>query len=198
MLRSTQWIMNDWRKRHKMCKMHLPPYMALVIKVCYCTLSAPPCRDAGWQLGTWPTHWTTKWEKWPAFTSSFKNSFTSCQIPLWPGTCTRAAGQDWAWAHRPCWPSSYQPDPAHRSSRQLILLCQGFLASLLLFFLPLHFPRYLWCALGKEQVIIRVPETLLLLVYTITVQYVHLKASAERISPAKCWALNKLSAGGEH
>lgn len=137
----------DWRKRHKECAMHLQPYMALVIKVCYCTLSAPPYpqkgRDAGWQLGTGPTHWTTKWEKWPAFTSSFKNSFTSCQIPLWPGTCTGAAGQDWAWVHRPCWPGSYQPDPAHRSSRQLILLCQGFLASLLFFFffffLPLHF-----------------------------------------------------------
>lgn len=79
-------------------------------------------------------HWTTKWEKWPAFTSSFKNSFTSCQIPLWPGTCTGAAGQDRAWVHRPCWPGSYQPDPAHRSNRQLILLCQGFLAALLFFF----------------------------------------------------------------
>ena len=119
--------------------MHLQP-IALVIKVRYCALSAPlypwKGKDAGWQLGTWPTHWTTKWEKWPAFTSSFKNSFTSCQIPLWPGTCTGVAGQDRAWVHRPCQPSSYQPDPAHRSSRQLILLCQGFLASLLLFSPP--------------------------------------------------------------
>lgn len=57
-------------------------------------------------------------------------------------------------------------------------------------------PFYLWCALGKEWVIIRVPETPLLLFYTITVQNVHLKASAERIRPVKCWALNKLSAGG--
>lgn len=115
----------------------LTPSLILVVKVCYCTLSASPYpwkgRDAGWQLGTQPTHWTTKWEKWPAFTSSFKNSFTSCQIPLWQGTCNRAAGQDWVWVHRPCWPSSYRPDPAHRSNRQLILLCQGFLASLLLF-----------------------------------------------------------------
>lgn len=64
------------------------------------------------------------------------------------------------------------------------------------FFLPVHFPHYLWCALGKEQVIIRVPETLLLLFYTITVQYAVLKASAERITFAKCWALNKLYAKG--
>lgn len=56
-------------------------------------------------------------------------------------------------------------------------------------------PHYLCCALGKEQVIIRVPETPLLFFYTITVQYVHLKASAERIKPAKCWALNKLYTG---
>lgn len=129
--------------------MHLPPFMALVTTVCYCTLSAPSYpwkgRDAGWQLGTWPTHWTTKWEKWPAFTSSFKNSFTSCQIPLWPGTCTGAAGQDWAWVHWPCWPSSYQPDPAHRSSRQLILRCQGFW--LLSFFPPPQFSILPLCVL---------------------------------------------------
>lgn len=152
--------LTDWRKRHKECAMHLQPYMALVIKVCYCTLSAPPYpqkgRDAGWQLGTGPTHWTTKWEKWPAFTSSFKNSFTSCQIPLWPGTCTGAAGQDWAWVHRPCWPGSYQPDPAHRSSRQLILLCQGFLASLLFFFFFFFSPSILslvcsWQRVGDYQ-----------------------------------------------
>lgn len=91
---------NEWvekkRKRHRECEVR-PRCMVLLIKVCNCTLSAPlKCRDAGWQLGTWPTHWTTKWEKWPAFTGSFKNSFTSCQIPLWPGTCTWAAGQDWA------------------------------------------------------------------------------------------------------
>lgn len=147
----------DWRKRHKECAMHLQPYKALVIKVCYCTLSALPYpqkgREAGWQLGTGPTHWTTKWEKWPAFTSSFKNSFTSCQIPLWPGTCTGAAGQDRAWVHRPCWPGSYQPDPAHRSSRQLILLCQGFLASLLFsffFFSPSIFHTIFGVLLAKS------------------------------------------------
>lgn len=190
LLRTEEKIINvEWLKKKSVkCILHR---MALVIKVCYCTLSAPPYprkgRDAGWQLGTWPTHWTTKWEKWPAFTSSFKNSFTSCQIPLWPGTCTGAAGQDWAWVHRPCRPSSYQPDPAHRSSRQLILLCQGFSG-----FSPLSSPSIFNTTFGVLLAKSRwVPETPLLLFCTITVQYVHLKASAERIRPAKCWALNK-------
>lgn len=146
-----------FRKKERKCKT-LEKYIKsvncvcmVVFKGCFCTLSPSlKCRDAEWQLGTGPTHWTTKWEKWPAFTSSFKNSFTSCQIPLWLWTCTGAAGQDWAW------PSSYRPDPAHRSSGQLILPCQGFLAPLLIFFHP-NFPHYLWCALGRN-VVIRVPE----------------------------------------
>lgn len=90
-----------------------------------------------------------------------------------------------------CWPNSYQPDRAHRSSGQLILLCQGFSASLHLFSLPSNFITT-FAVFLVEQVIIKVPETPLLFFYTITVPYVHLKASTERIRPAKCWALNKL------
>lgn len=163
-----------------------PPCLLLVIKVCYCMVAAPlKCRDAGWQLGTWPTHWTTKWEKWPAFSSSFKNSFTSCQIPLWPGTCS---GQNWACMLAKllsAWPSS----PVQWTADSPVSRFSGFLFS------P-SIPLTTFGMLLAEQVIIRVPGTPLLLFYKITVQYAHLKASAERIRAAKCWALNKLSAGG--
>lgn len=173
-------------------------YLAFVIKVLLlyaeCTPQPRQGRDAGWQLGTWPTHWTTKWEKWPAFTRSFKNSFTSCQISLWPGTRAGAAGQDWAWVHWPCRPSSYQPDLPHWSSRQLILLCQGFLA-LLVFFFPSIFYTTFGVLLAKSR---RLSECLKPHFYSfIQLLYsMHLKASAQRITPPECWALNTLSAAG--
>lgn len=128
----------------------------------------PPlkCRDAGWQLGTRPTHWTTKWEKWPAFTSSFKNSFTSCQIPLWPGTCTGAAGQDWACVLAKllsAWPGS----PVQCIPDSPVSRFSGFSPS---FFPPCSIFHTTVGVLLAEQVIIGVPETSLLLFYTITVQ----------------------------
>lgn len=150
MLKKRREMYNEWvekkRKRHRECEVR-PRCMVLLIKVCNCTLSAPlKCRDAGWQLGTWPTHWTTKWEKWPAFTGSFKNSFTSCQIPLWPGTCTWAAGQDWACVLAKllsAWPGS----PVQWIADSPVSRFSGFSPSF--FFLSLNFPHYLWCALGR-------------------------------------------------
>lgn len=106
-----------------------------------------------------------------------------------PGSCRTALSPPARW------PSSYQADPAHRSAGHLILPCQGFLASLLssfffLFFTPLLLTSIFHSTFGvllAERAIIRVPETSLLLFYTITVQCAHLKASAERIrGPAKC------------
>lgn len=149
-----------------------------------------------WQLGPGPTHSTTKWEKWPAFSTSFKNSFTSCQISLWHGTCHRSSRT----GLRPSLPSmpakllsGWPGSPLHYTTDSLVSRFFGFVAP---FSLALPFHCYLWCSPAKEKVIIRVPETTLLLFYTITVLYVLIKASAGRIKLTKCWALNKLSTGG--
>lgn len=131
--------------RREECEVHLP-LMVLVIKLCYCTLSAClTCRDAGWQLGTGPTHRTTKWEKWPAFTSSFKKSFTSCHIPLWLRTCTRAAGCYWACVLAKllsAWPGS----PVQWTADSPVSRFLSFSSP----FFPSHqFSHYLCCVLGR-------------------------------------------------
>lgn len=94
--------------------------------------------------------------------------------------------------------SSHQPDPAHRSSRRLILPRRGFFWGLffLLFFftlLLLLFPTpplaCCWQRVGDYQ---SAWKTLLHNYCTVRV---HLKASEERIRPAKCWAANTLTTG---
>lgn len=178
--------MDDWRKRHKECEVH-PPCLVLGNQGLLLYAECPSeMQGDSWGPGQHTGPLNEK--KWPAFTSSFKNSFTSCQIPLWPGTCT---GQDWAcMLAKPlsAWPGS----PVQWTADSPVSRFSGFSP-------PSFSPSISLTTFGMllaEQVIIRVPGTPLLLFYKITVQCAHLKASAERIRAAKCWALNKLSAGG--
>lgn len=177
-------------------KTHTPPTLALVIQACDCTPSAHPY---SWKAGMQGDSWGPGQHTGPLNEKNDRLSPAILKTHLHPvrfhygrgpapelqdstGAPSAATVPARRLSARPGSPVRRTDDsPASRFFWRLSLP-------------PFSAPATFAVLLAKRRWLSESPKSPLSLFYTIIAPNEHLRASAERIRLAKCWALNKLSA----